>query len=144
MAAGEAEDLVNAWPTRLGASAVPIWCQRPVGLVESLLIISPHWKRREADSNIRDRIGSHSNGAHNLPSEHKGKWRHRVQSSFLLHPCGWVTTRWCCSYLGNPADPHRHVHRPIDNLSLAFFSGNSKVLSGWQINHHTLSMRKTV
>lgn len=48
-----------------------------------------------------------------------------------------------CSRLGNPADPQRHAHRPTDSLSLAFFSGNSKVLSGRQINHHTLSMRKT-
>lgn len=88
MAAGETEDLVNVRPTRLGASTVPIWYQRPVGLVESLLIISPHWKCREADSNIRDRIGSRSNGAHKLPGEHEGKPRHRVQSSFLLHPCG--------------------------------------------------------
>lgn len=67
MAAGEAEDLVHVRPTRLGTSVVPMWCQRPVGLVESLLIISPHWKPREADSNIRDRIGSRSNGVHNLP-----------------------------------------------------------------------------
>lgn len=67
MAAGEAENLVSVRPTR-----------------ESLLIISPHWKKpKEANSNIRDRIGLRGNGAHSLPSENKGHASEAQSQKFL-------------------------------------------------------------
>lgn len=77
MAAGEAESLVIVQPTRSGASEAPIWCQRPVGLLESLLIVSPHQKPKEADQ----RQNSPSAAGHvAAPVRIRAKqWNHRSQ-----------------------------------------------------------------
>lgn len=131
MTAREAESLVIVQRTRSGASEAPIWCLRPVELLESLLIISPHLKPKEADQRQNRPAAA---GRIASPVRIRAKqWNHRRQR-LLSSASWWLSHYQMVQSSQSPSPPPQARYIAFDWLPSQVIL---RRLSSWQINHHT-------